>query len=249
MAAPLKTGLDYFPFWVTFFENDKIKILRAKFGGDKAATVIVRLLTKIYARGYYYKWTADEKLLLVLDMGGDFTDEYIDKVVNAALDYGFFDKPTFERDEVLTSKAIQENYVEATKRRKINMDSEPFWLLSSQKTPQKVVNVDINPVNDNINPQSRVEKINKKNIKKKFTPPTIQEVETYFSSEKEIPQPKAHEAAERFWCFYDSKDWMVGKTKMANWRSAATISLKWQSNKQSPSNNGTQQFHPTSINL
>ena len=37
--------------------------------------------------------------------------------------------------------------------------------------------------------------------------------------------------AERFFLFYDSKGWMVGKNKMKNWKSAAS---RWISDKPKP---------------
>lgn len=49
----------------------------------------------------------------------------------------------------------------------------------------------------------------------RFTPPSLDEVKSYFAS---VGQPEPN--AERMWSFYDSKDWMVGKNKMKNWHSA-----------------------------
>lgn len=49
----------------------------------------------------------------------------------------------------------------------------------------------------------------------RFTPPTTEEVEAY------IREKGYHMDAQRFVDFYSSKGWMVGKTKMRDWRAAA----------------------------
>ena len=52
------------------------------------------------------------------------------------------------------------------------------------------------------------------NKKKRFTPPTLSEVQAYIS------EKNYHINAESFISFYESKDWMVGKNKMTSWKSA-----------------------------
>ena len=37
----------------------------------------------------------------------------------------------------------------------------------------------------------------------------------------EVPQNQAERLTEKFFNFYESKDWYVGKNKMKNWRAAA----------------------------
>jgi len=51
----------------------------------------------------------------------------------------------------------------------------------------------------------------------KFTPPDKNEVLAYF-----LEKGSDKEEAKSFWYFYDSKNWMVGKTKMSKWRSSAS---------------------------
>ncbi|MBV5348821.1 hypothetical protein JZU61_04210 [bacterium] len=65
-----------------------------------------------------------------------------------------------------------------------------------------------------------------KNIGKKtiFSPPSLPEIESYFS-EKIIEKRKflnPNSEAEKFEAFYSSKNWMVGKNKMADWRKAVS---------------------------
>ena len=51
----------------------------------------------------------------------------------------------------------------------------------------------------------------------KFNRPTVEEVKAY-ADEKGYTNFNP----EQFWNFYESKDWMVGKNKMANWKSAVS---------------------------
>lgn len=52
---------------------------------------------------------------------------------------------------------------------------------------------------------------------KKFIPPTIQEV----SAELRSQRVRFHQQqAEKFWNFYEAKNWMIGKNKMKSWKAA-----------------------------
>lgn len=80
-----------------------------------------------------------------------------------------------------------------------------------QTDPNKNVNKEKNKKNDN--------NIGKAETAKRFTPPTIEEVQIYISE-------KGYSVdAEKFVAFYQSKNWMVGKNKMKDWRAAI---LTWE---------------------
>ena len=53
--------------------------------------------------------------------------------------------------------------------------------------------------------------------KGRFTPPLDIDTVSYFESKGSTAKE-----AEKFWLFYDSKNWMVGKSKMKKWESAAS---------------------------
>ncbi|MDU1892239.1 MAG: hypothetical protein E6767_16265 [Dysgonomonas sp.] len=69
---------------------------------------------------------------------------------------------------------------------------------------------------DKTNKKSEPTKKNKeKNVKKnRFEKPTIEEISLYCSERKN--EVDAHQ----FFDFYQSKDWMIGKNKMKDWRAA-----------------------------
>lgn len=56
-----------------------------------------------------------------------------------------------------------------------------------------------------------------KSAKRRFVKPTVEEVAAYA-----VEKGYRGFDAERFWNFYESKGWMVGKNKMTNWRSAVS---------------------------
>lgn len=58
-----------------------------------------------------------------------------------------------------------------------------------------------------------------------FVPPTIEEVEQAFF-EKTKDRTFSHETAVKWWNFYNSKGWFVGKNKMKSWKSAIVTWLK-----------------------
>jgi len=54
-----------------------------------------------------------------------------------------------------------------------------------------------------------------------FTAPTLEEVCLYVQSKNPTAQKDSvREFAEKFWSFYESNGWMVGKNKMKNWMAA-----------------------------
>lgn len=52
---------------------------------------------------------------------------------------------------------------------------------------------------------------------KKFVPPTLQEVSYELRSQK---VRHYQQQAEKFWNFYEAKNWMIGKNKMKSWKAA-----------------------------
>lgn len=63
--------------------------------------------------------------------------------------------------------------------------------------------------------KSKVNKsIEEKRKKKKFTPPSLLEIQEYITLKNYSVN------AEKFLNFYESKGWMVGKNKMTNWKAA-----------------------------
>ena len=199
MARQQKNGLDYFPLNVDIDQDDKIQLVEAEFGIEGFG-VIIRMFMKIYKEGYYYKWTEKEQLLFSRRVNVDINR--VNVIINSCLKWGLFDKNLFEKTRILSSKGIQRRYLEAVSRRK-NVEIIEEYCLVDTKTYSNIVfvnintqpdvpDVDINPqsteVDVDINPQSKVkeskaEKKKKIYKKKKFTPPTLEEVKNTANQE------------------------------------------------------------------
>ena len=111
------TGLEFFYLSVDFFENDKILLVEQELG-SRATLLVLRLLARIYHKGYFCRWGKDECLLFTRRLPEGCTADYVQQVVDALLERGFFSKVQYERFGILTSESIQGHYFEAAQRRK-----------------------------------------------------------------------------------------------------------------------------------
>lgn len=131
MARPRKQGIDYFPFDVDFFDDDKVALIDAEFG-TKGVLVAIRLLCKIYKNGYYYQWGDDECLLLSKQMGAGFVPKLVGEIVTGLVRRSFFDKGVWDSFRVLTSVGIQRRFIEATRGRSTQEGELRYWLLGCE---------------------------------------------------------------------------------------------------------------------
>ena len=106
MARPNKMGLDYFPFDIDFFEDEKIVAISGEFG-IKGEIVAIKLLCAIYKNGYFILWNDLMKFKLLKNLPG-VSSELLDSIMNRLVLWGFFDKDLFDSMGVLTSAGIQE---------------------------------------------------------------------------------------------------------------------------------------------
>ena len=141
MARPNKIGLDYFPLDVDFFEDEKMLAISGEFA-VKGEIITLRLLCEIYRNGYFVEYS--ELLKNKLARLGGLSSGLVDEVVSKLVKYGFFDGSLFSEQNILTSKGIQERFIEVVKRRKMPTPTL-FWINVDINPPCGGVNVDINP--------------------------------------------------------------------------------------------------------
>lgn len=157
MARPINNGLDYFPLDTDIDQDDKVALVESDYG-LVGFGIIIKLLMKIYANGYFYEWTEKEQKLFVRRVNVDINT--LSAVVNACIRWGVFNKQLFEKFNVLSSRGIQKRYLEATTRRKSVEIIEELTLLSKEEISKysNVVIVNINSssadINVDINPNS-----------------------------------------------------------------------------------------------
>ena len=132
------TGIEYYPFNVDFFDDDKIALIEGEFG-MKGTVIAIRLLCKIYREGYYYKWGDDECLIFAKKTGADIVPNTIREVVNGLLRRSFFDKGVFEQFGILTSRGIQQRYFDAVRRRQKVEAIKEYLLIDVSKFPNVIL--------------------------------------------------------------------------------------------------------------
>lgn len=107
MSRQKKSGLDYFPFEVDFFQDIKIRKLIRRNGG-KAIAVYALLLCYIYKSGYFMTW--DKELPFIISEQTGYGEVYIQEVLESCLTLGLLDRRMLDEEGVLTSRGIQERY-------------------------------------------------------------------------------------------------------------------------------------------
>lgn len=129
MARIAKSGLEYFPFDIDFFQNIRIRKLIKRQGG-KAVTVYALLLCLIYKNGYYMQW--DNELPFIGSELSGFDEAYISEVIKTCLSLGLFDKNLYDTEKVLTSRGIQVRYCNIQRLSKRISRIDRFSLLEVQ---------------------------------------------------------------------------------------------------------------------
>lgn len=217
-----KEYLEYFELYCHM--DDKVKLVQAEFG-LKGFAVFVKLLQKIYGGdGYYCEWTQDQELLFMSENGLDSGSlQLLRDIVSACIRRGLFSEKLFKKYGVLTSEGIQKHYLKATVKREVVSMKKEYLLISIPENRENVVVTAISSGKKSISggrntqsrvEKSRVEKSRERDAENRFTPPTAEEVRTYCSEKGYKVDP------ERFVDFYTSKGWLVGKTKMKDWKAA-----------------------------
>lgn len=108
MARPIKCGLDYFPFDVDFFSDEKMIAINGEFG-IKGEITTIKLLCAVYRNGYFVEWTEMLKFKLLKELPG-VSAELLDQIIKRLVKWGFFDTALFDSASILTSKGIQRRY-------------------------------------------------------------------------------------------------------------------------------------------
>ena len=157
MARKGKSGLDYFPMDIDFFSDEKIEFVSAKFG-TISELIPIKLLMRIYRKGYFIDWDEDVCILFSKKFGDDITFNLLNDVVFELIKREFFSHEMYEDFGILTSKGIQKRFLEATKRRKEIQVFGEYLLLKEIDVNILNQNVNIIPLSDCKSTQSKVKR-------------------------------------------------------------------------------------------
>lgn len=158
-----------------------------------------------------------------------------------------------DKEQITLSRELQFAFVPI--RNQLSRDCEKYEnFIEKQRVngarggrPKKPNGLKENPKNPSLSGKTQKtltvtdnDTVNDKPINKtvRFSPPTLEEIRVY------ILEKSYQVDAERFFNFYESKNWMVGKNKMKKWKAAIA---NWQksnggSNNGKTSNNSSEQF-------
>ena len=151
MARPVEEGLDYFPLYVDIFEDEKIEAISGEFG-IKGEIIVVKLLCAIYKKGYFILWS-DLIIAQMLKRLPGISKDLLNNVVERLVLWEFFDKDLFHSAGILTSEKIQENFFEATRRRK--SPKPTLYVLDKFLENDNSIENDVNGINVDINTQAK----------------------------------------------------------------------------------------------
>ena len=133
VARKPKQGLDYFPLDVDFQSDLKVRKLIYRFGSD-AVSVFIMFLNELYKNGYFFDGdlsTLSDSIAYEIGKSGEEGSKEVKKILDAMLSLGMIDEATLELDNVITSKAVQKQFLLSTSRRK--KAERKYWLLSEEE--------------------------------------------------------------------------------------------------------------------
>jgi len=105
----------------------------------------------------------------------------------------------------------EDNKPTAWDKRQFVSDSSRARVARHRERKKQECNVTVTPPDTE---QNRTDTENRGKTKKRFAPPTIQELSEFVKEKGYSVNPI------KFFSFYESKNWMVGKNKMKDWRAA-----------------------------
>lgn len=132
MGRLAKKGLEYFPMDIDMFQDIRIRKL-IKYQGGAAVSVYTLLLCLIYKDGYYMRW--DNELPFILSEVTGLEEKHISEVIKCCLSIGLFDKNLYEKENILTSRSIQQRYCSIKRLNKRLARIDEYRLIEEPPTP------------------------------------------------------------------------------------------------------------------
>lgn len=145
MPRPTKTGLDYFPLDVDYWDDFKIMDLLNEYG-PLGTTIYEIVISKVYKNGYYLEVPLDKLATQIVRIIGNRwikNKDLVLQVIQYCADIGLFDNALLTQS-VITSVGIQRRYSEVTVRNKV--DKSKYWLLEKEEKQVALINAPKNDV-------------------------------------------------------------------------------------------------------
>lgn len=213
MARPQKEGLDYFPHDVDAVNDEKIEALRMLYGNDGYAFYFI-LLERIYRNKEFELDISDAETIQILSKKIGINEETFNQILSTAIKRECFDMEAYEKRGVLTSNGIK-------KRAGVVVEKREKMRARYEEKKKEVSDAETTEETESETPQSKVKKSKEKksniyntDTPKRFIPPSLEEIQAY------CRERNNNVDAQRWYDFYLSKNWMIGKNKMKDWKAA-----------------------------
>lgn len=231
--------IDWVKISLEIFSDDKIKIIRSRDNGDQLALIWIMLIiqaAKTNAGGSIYISENipynSETLAVIFSLKKDTINKALETFSALEMieidEKGFIYLPNFGRYQNIEAF---ESVKEQNRLRQQRFRNKQKMLSNVTDNVTTVKSNDIEYKNIRIEKkeiEKEKEEINVKGKTSRFSAPPKEDVISFFISEKGLNKEDSEYFSNRFILFYDSKNWMVGKNKMTNWKTAAVRSLEWE---------------------
>lgn len=226
MARPIKATVDYFPCDCQF--TDSIKAVENLFGNN-GFVVWIKTLQKLGRTDYHVidvRQTTQWKLFYSLFR---IDETEVINILDTLADLGCIDKTLWE-NKIIYSENFVKRVSDAYRNRKNELLTyeqilATFGISDVRNSQEQNISNVRNSVSYVENTQTKLNKtkVNKEKIykKEKFKIPTIEEIKAYCSERNNRID------AQYFFDYYSSKGWVIGKTKMKDWKAAVRT---WERN-------------------
>lgn len=95
MSRTQSQGIEYFPFAVDFFADNKVKILKARYGAD-GIMIYMYILCCIYREGYYTR--VNDDFIFVISDDLHISSDTVQQVMTFLLKRSMFNEQLFKSD-------------------------------------------------------------------------------------------------------------------------------------------------------
>jgi len=154
MGRKAEPGIAYYRMNCGHIRNKKVRLLVNEYKGA-GYWIWCCILDQAYeGKGYYFDYTKDELEVFAADICKESL-ELVEKVIECCLRRGLFDKRLYEQYNILTSKRMQEIYVDATaERRRKGTEVELIEEYVLINIPEDSRNITIVPWKNQIDPRN-----------------------------------------------------------------------------------------------
>lgn len=148
MGRAKKKGLDYFPVDVSLMENVGVRVLTSRYGAE-GFYLYMYLMCRLHQGGYYLNISEDFISCAALDVRVD--EGAVTEIIELMCKKGLFDEGLFSAHGILTSRAIQQTYLEVKcKRGRGTEVIGKYWLLDIASENLTLVSGDLSQTNDDL---------------------------------------------------------------------------------------------------